>query len=144
MADTDADADSAGLVDVPVSLTLLTQIDPLHPSNDKDDNPNRSPGGKTPCAIRTALHNHGTTMDAVIMLQPNTPDETVAGYFHTMMATLDQRLSNMQQQMASTNQWMASTKQRLDQRLSDMQQQMVTTIADGIRDELKQKNHPSM
>ncbi len=73
VANTYADADSAALVDAPVSLTLLSQMDPLHPLNDEDDNPNGSPGGKIPCAIRAALHDHGTVMDAIIALKPHTP-----------------------------------------------------------------------
>ncbi len=49
----------------------------------------------------------------------------------------------MQQQMTSADQQMVSTKQRLNQWLSNMQPQMATTIADSIRDTLKQKNHPT-
>jgi hypothetical protein len=125
------------------SLTLLSQTNPPHLSNDKDDNPNRSPGETTPCAIRAALCNHGTAMDAVIAPESHTPDKLVASYFCTMMATLDQQLSKMQQQqMTSANQWMASTKQWLNQRLSDIQWQMVTTIADSICNALKQNITP--
>ncbi len=43
-----------------------------------------------PCAIRAALCDHSTAMDAVIALKPQTLDKTVTGYFRTMMATLDQ------------------------------------------------------
>jgi hypothetical protein len=117
VADTDVDADSTVLVDAPVSLTLLSQTDPLHPSNDKDGNPNGSPGDEMPCAICAALHDHGTTMDAVLVLKPQTPDDTVARYFRTMMGTINHCFSGIQQQMA-------------------------TTIADSIRNVLDQKITP--
>jgi hypothetical protein len=142
VANTNVEVDSADLVNAPVSPTLLSQTNPPHPSNDKDDAPNGSPGGKTSCAIYAALSNHGTAMDAVIALKAHTLDKMVASYFRIMIATLDQRLSNMQQQMTSTHQQMASTKQRLDQLLSDMQWQMATTIANSIHNALEQKITP--
>jgi hypothetical protein len=142
VANTDADADSAALVVALVSPTLLSQTNPLHLLIDEDGTPNKSPGGKMPCAIRAALHNHRTSIDLVVTLEPQTPDETVTGYFRTMMETLDQWLSNMQQQMTSANQWMASTKQWLDQQLSNIQWQTVTTIANSICDALEQKITP--
>jgi hypothetical protein len=70
-------------------------LPPPHPSNDKDSNPNGSPGDETPCAIRAALRNHGTAMDAVLALKPQTPDDTVVSYFRTMMATIDHHFSGI-------------------------------------------------
>jgi hypothetical protein len=102
VADTDADADSAASVDALVSLTLLSQTNPPHPSNDKDSNPNGSPEDETPCAIHAALPNHSTGIDAVLALEHQTPDDTVTSYFRTMMATINHRFSGIQQQMATT------------------------------------------
>jgi hypothetical protein len=101
VANTDADADSTALVNA-VSLTQLSQTDPLHPSNDEDGDPNKSPGDATPCAICAALCNHGTAMDAVLALEPQTPDDMVASYFHTIMATINHHFSGIQRQMATT------------------------------------------
>jgi hypothetical protein len=124
VADTDVYVDSAALVNAPVSPTLLSQTNPPHPSNDKDSNPNGSPGDEMPCAIRAALRNHVTTMDAVIALEPQTSDEMVAGYFRTMMATLDHRLSGIQRQMATTT--ADSICNALDQKITPLHENIMT------------------
>jgi hypothetical protein len=70
LADTDADADSAVLVNALVSPTLISQTNPPHPLNDEDGDPNGSPGDETSCAIRATLRDHGTAMDVCLRLSP--------------------------------------------------------------------------